>query len=210
MKVLVVGAGGALGRALVREALKEDHDVTALVRQASQLAEIRHARLTVTEGDVLRPGVLDRPLAGQQAVICSLGVKPTRNPVTVFSEGTDNLIRAMRRHNVRRFLCITGIGAGDSLGHGGLWYNHIVQPFFLKTIYQDKDRQEKLVRDSDLDWMIIRPATLTDGEALNRFSVVEKMRGLQAAKISRADVAAWTVDQLLTDKYLYRAVVLTE
>ncbi len=210
MRVLIVGAAGPLGQELVREALKQNHEVTALVRHEKQLAGLRDQRLTITEADVLLPGALDRAMTAQEAVICSLGVKVTRHKVTVFSEGTLNLIRAMQRHNVRRLLCITGIGAGNSRGHGGFFYNRVIQPFFLKTIYQDKDRQEKLVAESGLDWMLIRPAVLTNGKALNRFSVVEKMRGLQANKISRADAAEWTIAQLENDKYLYRAVVLTE
>jgi len=210
MKVLIVGAAGPLGQELVREALKQEHVVTALVREGKQLTGMRDPHLTVTEGDVLRPGALDRPMAGQEAVICSLGVKATRQKISVLSDGTHNLMRAMQRHNVRRLLCITGIGAGNSRGHGGFLYNRLIQPFFLKTMYQDKDRQEKQVAGSGLDWMIIRPARLTNGKALNRFSVVQNMRGLQAGKISRADAAEWTIAQLETDKYLYRAVVLTE
>jgi len=210
MRVLILGASGALGRELVHEALRQNHQVTALVRHANQFAGMKEANLTVTEGDVLTPGALDVPMAAQQAVICSLGVKVTRKEVTVLSEGTRNQVRAMQRHNVRRLLCITGIGAGDSRGHGGFLYNRIIQPLFLKTIYRDKDRQEKIVQDSALDWLIIRPATLTNGKALNKFSVVQQMRGLQAGKISRADVAEWTVAQLENDKYLYKAVVLTE
>ncbi len=210
MKVLIVGASGALGRELVREALRQNHQVTALVRNSKQFTGMSDPNLTVTEGDVLKPGALDVPMASQQAVICSLGVKITRKEVTVLSEGTHNLVRAMQRHNVRRLLCITGIGAGNSRGHGGFFYNRVIQPLFLKTIYRDKDRQEEIVQDSALDWMIIRPATLTNGKALNKFSVVQEMRGLQAGKISRADVAEWTVAQLEIDKYLYWAIVLTE
>ncbi len=210
MRVLIAGASGALGRELVREALRQNHQVTALLRHANHFAGMQDPNLTVAQGDVLTPGALDVPMAAQQAVICSLGVKVTRRQVTVLSEGTENLVRAMQRHNVRRLLCITGIGAGNSRGHGGFFYNRLIQPIFLKTIYRDKDRQEKIVQDSGLDWLIIRPAILTNGRALTKFSVVQQMRGLQAGKISRADVAEWTVDQLENDKYLYRAVVLTE
>lgn len=209
MRVLIIGAAGPLGQELTRAALKEDHQVTALVRRPDSIAG-GDKNLTVTQGDVLQLGALDIPMAGQDAVICSLGVKITRAPVRVFSEGTENVIRAMRRHNVRRLLCITGVGAGDSRGHGGFLYDRLIQPLFLKTIYEDKDRQEQIVRASDRDWMLIRPARLTNGLARKRFSVVQTVRGLRAGKISRADVADWTVAQLELDKYLYRAVVLTE
>jgi len=210
MKVLIVGAGGPLGQALVFQALKQHHEVTALVRSPKQTVGAGDAHLKVVEGDVTRTGNLDAPMAAQEAVICSLGVKPTRMRVSVLSEGTGNVIRAMQRHNVRRLLCITGIGAGDSRGHGGLLYDRFIQPLVLKTIYEDKDRQEKVVEQSDRDWILIRPARLTDSDVASRFSVVQRMQGLRATSISRKNVAKWTVEQLKIDKYLYRTVVLTE
>lgn len=149
-------------------------------------------------------------MAAQEAVICALEVKPTRQPVRDFSEGTENLIRAMQRHNVRRLLCITGAGAGTSRGHGGFWFDRVIQPFFLNTIYADRNRQERLVAACDRDWLLIRPAQLTDGRARARFSVVRNVRGLRTNRISRADVAEWTIAQLKTGQNLYRAIVLTE
>ena len=209
MKVLIVGAAGALGVVLVHRALKFDHQVTAMVRSPGPLSEIQDPNLTVASCDVLRESCLDTHMATQEAVICVWGVKPTRKKVSVFSEGTDNVIRSMQRHNVRRLLCVTGIGAGDSRGHGGFVYDRIIQPLFLKTIYQDKDRQERLVEQSDRDWIIVRPATLTDGKGTGNFAVVQKMQGLTAGSISRADVANWMVGQLELNRYLYRAVGLT-
>ena len=209
MKVLIVGAAGALGVVLVHRALKFDHQVTALARNPGPLSEIKDPNLTVVSCDVLQEGCLDTQMATQEAVICTLGVKPTRAKVSVLSEGTDNLIRSMQRHNVRRLLCVTGIGAGNSRGHGGFLYDRVIQPLFLKTIYQDKDRQERLVEQSDRDWMIVRPARLTDGKGTGNFAVVQKMQGLAASSISRTDVANWMVSQLELDRYLYRVVVLT-
>jgi putative NADH-flavin reductase len=209
VKVLIVGAAGPLGMELVRRALKQDHQVTALVRSRNPLTKVKDPNLTVIECDVLRPGSLDTPMANQEAVICSIGVKPTRKKVTVFSDGTDNLIRAMQRHNVLRLFCITGIGAGNSRGHGGFLYDRIIQPLFFRTIYQDKDKQERLVEQCDRDWMIVRPARLTEGKATGNFAVVQRMQGLTASSISRADVAGWVVSQLEVDRYLYRTVVLT-
>lgn len=210
MKVLIVGAGGRLGKMLTSEALKQGHEVTALVRDFKQLSGLQNQRLKIVKGDVLHIGQLDIPMEAQQAVICSLGVKGTREKVTALSQGTDNLIRAMQRHNVRRLLCITGVGAGDSRGHGGFIYDRFIQPLFLKSIYEDKNRQERLVERSDRDWMLIRPARLTDGPASSPFSAVQTVRGLRAGKMSRAGLAKWTVQQLQVNRFLYRAVVLTD
>ena len=64
---------------------------------------------------------------------------------------------------VDKLICVTGIGAGDSKGHGGFLYDKILNPLFLKTIYEDKDIQEKMVQDSTLEWLIVRPGFLTNG-----------------------------------------------
>lgn len=206
MKVLVIGASGKLGSAIVREALERGHEITALVRRPAAFP-LKHERLKIEQGDVLER--LDGAMAGKEAVICSLGIPPTLGPVTIYSEGTSNLLRCMQRHNTRRFICITGIGAGTSKGHGGLPYNRVVQPLLLRTIYEDKTRQEELVRYCDRDWVIVRPAQLTDGKPEARFGVLRDVRGVQTTSISRADVAVFCVDQLAKNKYLYQFPILT-
>ena len=69
----------------------------------------------------------------------------------------------MKKAGVKRLVCVTGIGAGDSKGHGGFLYDSIFLPFLLGTIYADKDRQELVIKASDVDWTIVRPGFLTNG-----------------------------------------------
>jgi putative NADH-flavin reductase len=187
MRLLIVGATGGTGKQLTEQTLSQDHDVTGLARHAERMGT-RHRRLRMVPGDVLNAASLDAAAAGQDAVLWALGTAVTRKPVTVFSEGTRNLLRAMERHGVRRLLCITGIGTGDSRGHGGLIYDRIVQPLLLKTIYEDKDRQEELIRRSDREWIIIRPGFLTNGPATGNYHAFTDLTGVTAGKISRADV----------------------
>jgi putative NADH-flavin reductase len=89
-------------------------------------------------------------------------------------------------------------------------YNKIIQPFLLKTIYEDKTRQEELIRYCNRDWVVVRPAVLTDGPAKGRYAILKEVRGVQTTTISRADVAAFCVDQLTTNKYLYQFPILTD
>ena len=208
MQLLIVGATGGTGQQLARQALSQGHAVTALSRHAERM-RTRDRRLRMVHGDVLDAGLLDAAAAGQDAVLWALGTAITRKPVTVFSEGTRNLLRAMERHVVRRFLCITGIGTGDSRGHGGFIYDRIIQPLLLKTIYEDKDRQEELIRRSDREWIIIRPGFLTDGPATGNYHALTDPGGVTAGKISRADVAAFMLAQLTSDRYLRQTVLLT-
>jgi NAD(P)H-binding len=71
-----------------------------------------------------------------------------------------------------RLVAVTGLGAGDSRGHGGLLYDGVVLPLLLKRVYDDKDVQEWIIRSSGLDWTIVRPSLLTSGPAAGRYRVL--------------------------------------
>lgn len=208
MKVLIIGATGGTGRQLVKQALTAGHDVTVLVRNPVKI-RASHERLRVVQGDVLDFESLDLAVAGQEAVLSSLGTKSVFRLVIIFSEGTTNLLRAMTKHNVRRLICITGIGAGDSAGHGGFFYDKIILPLFLKRIYDDKDKQEELIRKSDRDWIIVRPGFLNNGPPKGNYRVLTNLTGVTVGRISRADVAAFMLAQLNSDRYLRQTPVLT-
>ena len=208
MKLLIIGATGGTGRQLVAQALAAGHEVTALVRNPAKV-RTRHDRLRLVQGDILDPGSVDSALSGQDAVLSSLGTRSIFGQVVIFSEGTKNLFYAMNKHGVRRLICITGIGAGDSKGHGGFLYDKVVLPVFLKRIYDDKDRQEELIRKSDLDWIIVRPGFLTNGPATRNYRVLTDLTGVTVGRISRADVAAFMLGELQSDRYLRRTPVLT-
>jgi putative NADH-flavin reductase len=188
MKVLIIGATGGTGRQLLKQALAQRHEVTVLVRKPSRI-KIKHACLRAIKGDVFDQRSVEAATQGQQVVISAMGVWPTRKPTTLLWEGTANIIRAMNNQGVHRLICITGIGAGDSRGHGGFFYNKIVLPYLLKNIYEDKDRQEELIRNTDLDWIIARPARLTKGPLTGNYLILTDLTHITAKKISRADVA---------------------
>jgi len=209
MKFLLIGATGRTGEAIVEQGLAQGHDITALVRDTSKVSSSdRH--LHWVEGDILNAQDVDSAMAGQDAVICSLGTGVTFKHVTLFSDGTQHLLEAMRKHAVRRIVCITGIGAGDSRGHGGFFYDRIVEPTVLHTIYEDKDRQEALLRDSDTDWIIVRPALLTNDEATGQYRVLLDLTGVTVGKIARADVAAFVLQQIASDDFIRKTPLLTD
>jgi putative NADH-flavin reductase len=206
VKVLIIGATGATGRVLMREALEQGHEVTALARNPSALAPEDH-RPRVLQGNALDASEVEAAVAGQDAVLSALGTRSTR-PTTLFSQSTHNLISAMNKHGVRRLVCITGIGAGESKGHVGFLYDRIMLPFVVKNIYEDKNRQEEAIKQSDLDWVIVRPARLTDEAAKGEYRVY--LGGSYTAKtISRADVAAFMLAQLTDDTYVHKMPVIS-
>ena len=115
----------------------------------------------------------------------------------------------MKNSGVKRLICVTGIGAGDSKGHGGFFYDSIFLPFLLRTIYADKDRQESLIKASLVDWTIVRPGFLTNGPFTERYRVLTDLSGVTAGKISRADVAHFMLKELQSKHYLRQTPLLT-
>ncbi len=208
MNLLIIGATRGIGLQLLEQALATGHSVTALVRNPQRLTK-QHERLKVVKGDIRDLEAVRRAMAGQEAVCVTVGIGVTWRPVTVFSQGTRNVLEAMQEHGVRRLICITGIGAGDSKGHGGFFYDRIVNPLLLKTIYEDKDRQEALIRASDTDWTIVRPAMLTKGPLTRKYRVITDLTGVTAGKISRADVAHFILEELAAPRFLGQTPLLT-
>jgi putative NADH-flavin reductase len=208
MKLLIIGATRGLGFILHEQALQVGHAVTTLVRNPQKMPK-QHAGLKVIQGDILDPESVQRAMAAQEAVCVTIGSGITWKPVTVFSQGTRNVLEAMRRQGVRRLICITGIGAGDSKGHGGFLYDRLFNPLLLKTIYTDKDRQEALIRASDTEWTIIRPGFLTNGPLTKKYQVITDLTGVTSGKISRADVAHFILEELAANRYLRQTPLLT-
>jgi putative NADH-flavin reductase len=202
MKVVVIGASGGTGRRLVEQALERGHRVTAFVRQARRLP-LEHEALTVAVGDVLDPSSLARAVAGTDAVLCALGHKRWY-PNRILSEGTRNLVAAMKAGGARRLVCETSLGVGDSFGRLGLYYTLFVVPFILPFYYFDKLRQERVVRASGLEWVIVRPGVLTNGPARGRYRHGPRVgHWVLTLRVSRGDVARFMLDQLADDTYLH-------
>lgn len=201
MRVLVFGATGSVGRHVVEQGLGRGHEVAAFVRDPSGL-DVAHERLTVFRGDVLDGGSVERAVRGQEAVLCSIGAGRKGR---VRSEGTRNIVRAMEGAGVRRLVCQTTLGVGESSGNLDFFWKYVMFGFLLREAFADHEQQEAYVRRSALDWTIVRPAAFTDGgragEYRHGFPPVKK--GLKL-KISRADVAGFMLDQLADDAYLHQ------
>jgi len=199
MRVVVFGATGSVGRHVVEQWLARGHDVTAFVRDPPGL-DLAHEGLTVFRGDVLDAASVERAVRGQGAVLCSIGAGRKGR---VRSEGTRNIVRALVGAGVRRLVCQTTLGTGESSGNLNFFWKHFMFGLLLRDAFADHEQQEAHARRSALDWTIVRPAAFTDGgrtgEYRHGFSPSKK--GLKL-KISRADVAEFMLDQLTDDTYL--------
>ncbi|MBP1852750.1 NAD(P)-dependent oxidoreductase [Rhizobium halophytocola] len=208
MKILVLGATGATGSLIVGQAIAKGYEVVALVRSKAKSGDLTGAELV--EGDARDPAALARAIAGCDAVISSLGtaMSPFKE-VTLLSTATHALVGVMEQQNVRRLICITGLGAGDSRGHGGFFFDYLFLPLMLRKVYQDKDRQEDAIRASTLDWTIVRPTVLNDKPAQGHIKALTDLSGIHGGTIARADVAEFVVLQLATDTWLRKAPLIT-
>jgi len=204
-RVLIVGATGGTGRQLVMQALERGYEVTALVRDPSRL-EVVHPRLTAMQGDVLDEGSVETAMRGQEAVLSALGHKRYFYPTRILSEGTRNILRSMGTHGVPRLVCETSLGLGDSAGRMGLYYTFFVIPVILPFYFWDKTRRERMIARSNVEWVIVRPGVLTNGDKRSRFRHGSHVgRFLLTVRISRADVADFMLNQLASDTYLRTA-----
>lgn len=207
MKVLVLGATGGTGRLIVHDALEKGHSVVALVRSKARAPDLPGA--DIIKGDARDEGALMRALDGCDAVISSLGtgISPF-NEVSLLTEATHALLPAMARSGVRRLICISALGVGDSRGHGGFVFDRLFQPLLLRHAYKDKGRQEAAIRASSLDWVIVRPAMLTNDPARGSVRAIVDLAGVNGGKVARADVARFVVEQLAKDTWLKQTPLL--
>ncbi|MBF6128149.1 NAD(P)-dependent oxidoreductase [Nocardia brasiliensis] len=202
MKIAVFGATSTVGRLVVEQALAEGHQVTAFTRSAAGLTQ-RHERLDIVEGDVLDSNSVQRAVAGQDAVLVSLGAG--RKGV-IRAEGTRAVIEAMNRTGVKRLIVQTTLGVGDSKANLNFLWKYVMFGLLLRQAFADHVQQEAYVRASDLDWTIVRPSAFTDGPRTGVFrrGFPAGERGL-SLKIARADIADFMLEQLTDTTYLRQA-----
>lgn len=201
-RILIVGATGGTGRQLVAQALERGYEVTALARNPAKL-RIESPRLKVLTGDVLDYPSIEAAMRGQEAVVSALGHRRYFYPTRIQSDGTGNVLRAMEAQGVSRFVCETALGIGDSAGRLGLYYTLFTIPVVLPFYFWDKARQERIVAASAADWTIVRPGALTNGAQRGRYRHGRGVGSyLLTRSISRADVAAFMLDQLTSGAYL--------
>ena len=203
LRVLIIGATGGTGRQLVQQALQQGHEVTAFVRNPQRL-KMEHANLRTFKGDVLDYASVESAMQGQNAVLSALGHKRLFGPTTILSRGTENIVRAMKNCGVPKLICESSLGVGDAAGRLGLLPTLSFVPLILPFYFWDRVRQETLIADNiDIDWVIVRPAALTNGPARGDYRHGFKVGSyVWPSRVSRADVADFMLRQLNDDSYV--------
>jgi len=204
VNVLVFGASGATGREVVRRALDRGHSVSAFVRDPDKF-ELEHANLTLRVGDVKEYPLVERAIGTRDAVASALGSGNSLHSNPTLIDGVRNILRAMDRAGVRRFVYLSMLGVGDSGKQLGFVDRYIVVPLLLRSVAADHAKKEALIKRSALDWVIVRPPRLTNGPYTGRYRSGEEVgESRLLASISRADVADFVVNQLVDDRYVHR------
>jgi putative NADH-flavin reductase len=211
--LLVIGASRGIGLETANCALAAGHRVRAFARGAAAIP-LDAPTLEKCPGDALDKADAAAAVAGVDAVIQSLGaprnMRSVLAPTTLFSRATRILVDAMRAGGVDRLVAVTGFGAGDSRGHGGLLYDAVLFPLVLKRVYDDKDVQEQIIRASGLAWTIVRPGLLTDGPATGKARALIDPQDWRTGSVSRADVAQFLVRETFERRFVRQTPLLIQ
>lgn len=212
MKVTIFGATGFSGQAILAEALKQGHEVTILVREASKIPT-KHKNLTLVEGNVLVPQNVASVLHHQEAVIQCLGVggKGDGKTTTFISDATKVIVDEMQKQNIKRLMAMSNVGAGNSIAFQPWFFTKIILPYFmkwLKVIIEDKNRMEPIIMNSKLDWTIVRCPNIVNKPAKGTCKATLDGKGLKLS-ITLPDLSKFMVDQLTETNFNKQAPCLS-
>ena len=192
MKIAIFGGRGLVGRPTVEQALAAGHEVTMLARDASKV-DLTDPKLTVIEGDALDPDAVQRTIAGSDAVINSIGVPRSELPNDTISRATRIIIDTMEQSGPQRLVCMSMMGIGEGQAQSGL-FGKLIMPMLKKKL-ADRYVQEDMVKASSLEWVLVRPARITDGPPTGKVKGSPEQKGGLTSKVSNGDVAAFVLSQ---------------
>lgn len=203
MKLVVFGANGPTGRRTIEMALAAGHTVTAVTRKPEGFPTYGPG-LHIARADAMNPAAVNAVVAAQDAVISTLGTPYTKRTVTLYSQGTANIIAAMKRHRVRRLVCVSSMGTSGKYPDGEAFlYRKVIGPILLRmgrTVYEDMERMEEIIESSGLKWTVIRPAGLFDGDVVTDYQA--EPHRLLGRFTSRTDLAHLLVQEATHDKHV--------
>jgi uncharacterized protein YbjT (DUF2867 family) len=206
-KLLVLGATGGTGRALIEQAVAAGFVVTAVVRNPDKLPPGTGAVRVVIGDLVTDPGVLHAAVPGQDAVISTLGVGQSFTSGHVISQSAPAIVAGMREHGVRRLVFTSAFGVGPTRRDTPLLPRLFIATL-LRDVYRDKEAGERAILTSDLDWTIVYPVGLTDGPRTGRYRIGERLSLRGFPRISRADIADLLLRQVEDRRYVRKGVLV--
>ncbi len=208
MKIVVFGATGRIGRKLVAGGIARGHEVTAATRHPERVRVVGGApRIVVC--DVMDAGQVAAATARQDAAVVAVGTRLGLAPGHLHTRGTANVIAAMRRHAVRRLVCLSAAGTHDEADPNlPPFFTRVVRPVFLGRAWQELCEMEALVGGTELEWTIVHAPRLTNGPALGTYRVADGHSVGRGYSISRADVADFILKELARRQWVRRHVAV--
>jgi putative NADH-flavin reductase len=204
MKLAIFGATGKTGQVLLQQALDDGHEITALVRDPSRLSST-HPSLTTLSGSIYRAEDVQSAIRGADVVLSALGARGL-GKMDVYSKPLEVIVEAMRKEGVRRLIIITSGGVEDEDPRFGFFYKTFLEGMLLTNVYDDMIRAEAfLTTQQDIEWIIVRPCTLTNGPKTGDYRVSKRHvpSGKGTPKISRRDVAHFMLEQLTRSEHVH-------
>ena len=208
MKIIIFGATGFSGQAILEEAVRQGQEVTVLVRDASKIHN-KNNNVKIVEGNVLEPAVVSSVLHHQEAVIQCLGVggKGDGKPTTFISDATKVIADEMQKQNIKRLIAMSNVGAGNSITFQPWFFTKFILPYFmkwLKVIIEDKNRMEPIIMNSNLNWTIVRCPNIVDKPSKGTCNATLDGKGLKMT-ITLPDLSRFMVDQLKQTTFIKQA-----
>jgi putative NADH-flavin reductase len=207
MKILVLGTRG-IGLQVIKLGLLYGHNMRAFSRHPETLS-ISHENLSIYRGDAANADDIEAAAEGMDIIVSAIGIPPAKNEFSIFSTSTGHLVSTVKKNNIKLLIVVTGIGAGDSLGHGGFIYDRIIFPVLLSKVYENKNKAESILSKSDINWIIVRPGFLTDGKLTEKYRIITKLDGIKCGKISRSDAAHFILTQAASRTYIKQTPLIT-
>ncbi|WP_242033660.1 MULTISPECIES: NAD(P)-dependent oxidoreductase [Cyanophyceae] len=204
MNVLVIGAAGKTGRQVVDRAIAAGHTVTAFMRDSTHYTVPPNVR--VFTGDATDPAVISHATAGQDAVIDTVGGKTPWRQTEIEQRVARAIVAAAKKNGTRRIIAISALGVGDSTAQATLPFRLLLLPTFLRGSTADKTAMEREIAQAGVPYVLIRPAVLNDQPAVGSVRVLSGVE--KGRQVTRADLAAFVVEQLTTDTYVNRAITI--
>ena len=203
MRLAIFGANGQTGRLATALALKRGHQVAAATRNPAGFP-LSDPSLEVIEADARDPAAVADVISGADAVVSTLGVTFTREPVDTYSVGTANIVAGMRSAGTRRLVVVSSTAAYPTRRSHRPLTLRLAEPIITRTIgrtvYDDIRRMETVVRDSGLEWTIVRPSGLFDLPEPTAYTCGEvDPVGPFTARIDLADYLVWLASDSTTD-----------
>lgn len=217
MKILILGATGRTGKLILAEALHQGFEINCLVREPDNIKK-KHNNLKLYQGSPERISELAKAMQGCKGVISALNISrktdfpwsKLRTPPKFLSEVMKHVISLSKKNQIERLVVCSAWGVAETEEEIPFWFRWIIKNSNIGVAYKDHERQEKIIKSSDLKWTIVRPTGLTNFKKEKK--IIESYNNKPKPKltVSRKNVAKFMVNALSKDELIDCLPVISE